>query len=603
MKKSVFTKIAAAAMSLLIVIGTLFSCFAALPELSLEQLQVSPGNTRAKNPVYNYAWLDTVIVRDDSAKINACEIVPVDDCPYCMTQDEFVSETEEYMKLFDLNVDNVSEAFFYLLKNIYYTLVALGMDEPDYDTVYNYLSSYGISLTYSDSDFTAVYAQILYSCLKDNSFYILYGKNVDIPKGITLEHAMVIYLAEALDIYLPSGITTITGLTLYVMRSVLPESELPISNNPTDEEAFYWAKVAVSAKNGYEVPTAAYDKISDVQSDYVDYAYFASILAVKYDVTLNPVKLCAAMTSGESYAVEYLILKTMLDESNVSYDDNASLTELFDLACKSGHFALDNEFYSDIYEYNVSVPYESEKVWLTPFALCGQLEGGNNSYFTVKIDGQDASHGTTQSVLLKTRRQSIKIECTYNDGVEQGTAVYILNIRKEAKQDAAVTTENSGVLGSIENAIMQALPGDSVEAAARVGEAFGIVDSAVEGIADVTVVTTYGAEKSSNAKAPYSTTSSTQTTQQKAGMTFTTYAESEKTSYSSEDIFTTYPEETSGGVFARAAAAINENPVVVATPVSLSAIGLALGLVFYKKRKNPTDELIISDEDDINPEK
>lgn len=608
MKKTMFSKITAVAISLLIILGTLLTSFAALPEISLEELQAKPGNTRARNPVYNYAWLDTVIIRDDSAKINACELVPADKSLYGMTADEFVSETEEYKKLFDLNVENVSEAFFYLLKSVYYTLVALGMDEPDYDTVYKYLSDYGISLTYSDSDFTWLYAQVLYSCIKDNSFYVLYGKTVEIPKGITLEHAIVIYLAEALGITLPSGITTITGLTLFVMRSALPENELPISDNPNDEEGFYWAKVAVSAKNGYKVPTAAYDEASSVQKDYVDYAYFASILAVKYDVKVDPVRLCAAMTGSEPYAVEFLILKTMLDESGAVYDGNASLEELFDLACQNGWFALEHEFYSDVCEYSVTVPFECEKVWFTPFALCDQLEGGSTEFFTVKIDGQDAAAGKTQCVELKARRQSVKIDCAYNDGVEQGTVTYVFNIRKAAKDVSAVTTENGGVLGSIESAIMSALPADNANAAARVSEAFGIVDNAVSGAADVNLVTTYAAstEKAANNAAGSNTTAVAPTaaqTKEKEGMTFTTYAENEKTDYDGENLFTTYPEKTEGGVFAKAAAVINENPVAVATPVSAVAIGAALGLVFYRKRRNSAEDFVISDEEDINPEK
>ncbi|MCQ2463000.1 MAG: cadherin-like beta sandwich domain-containing protein [Clostridia bacterium] len=565
-----------------------------------------PGNTRAENPVYNYAWLDTVILRDDSAKINACELIPVDEYPYSMTADEFVSETEEYKKLFDLNVDNVSEAFFTLLDSIYYTLVALGMDEPDYDTVYNYLSDYGINLTYSNSDFTAVYAQILYSFLKDNSFYALYGKTVELPKGITLEHAMVIYLAEALGIALPSGIDTVTGLTLLVMRSALPEGELPISDNPTDDEGFYWAKVAVSAKNGYEVPTAAFNEISDVQSDYVDYAYFASLLALKYDVKLNPVKLCAAMTGGEEYAVEYLILKTMLDQKGAVYDDKATLEQLFDLACQNGWFALENEFYSDIYEYNVTIPYECERVWFTPFSLCGQLEGGKNEFFTVKLDGQSSASGTTQFVQLKTRRQTVKIECSYNDGVEHDTAVYTFNIRKAAKQEPAAVTENGGVLGSIESAIMSALPEDSVDAAARVSEAFGIVGSAVSDITNVPVITTYTVTTQNDTTSAATTGSVNETTEESSvtgateestGMVFTTYSDSEKPEYSSESVFTTYPEETQNGIFSKAAAAINNNPVAVATPVSAAALGAALGLVFYRKRRNSADDFTVSDED------
>lgn len=541
-------------------------------------VSVLPGNTRSQNPDYSHAWLDTVIVRSDASAILPDELEPVDSYPYSLTYDEFVHEASQYMVLFDLDTNSVTVGFDQLIQVLYYSFTALGLTD-DAGTMYDYLVEYGIDCNAgADSEQTKLmHMSIIYACLKNNAYYAVYGENITIPKGVTLEHAIVICLSQALGISLPSGVNTLSGLSLLVMRSYITDADLPVSANPDEAEAEYWAKISVAAAQDYQVPTVAFNEATGAQKEYVDYAYCASVIKLKYDITVNPLKLYEAVNNADTYAVHKLILKTMLDEKGISYSADETTQALFEKTCNNGYFELEKEFYSDIFSYNIYTDYACEKVWFSPFTLCEQLDG-DLSYLTMTLNGTPIKHGATASVDFNKANstQAVELKVTYNDGgFENDTVVYKFNLIKKSPEESTTQTENDNgsLVGTIEGFISSALPEDNIVAQQRVEEVFSGINEMMSTTHGDGVLTTYNTQTTASSSSVFTTFPST------------TQAQLTTSDASTSSLFTTYPAEKTQGGIGATFAAITENPIAVATPFSLAAIGTAVGLIINSRKR------------------
>lgn len=446
-------------------------------------MSVLPGNTRSSSPDYNYAWLDNIIVRDDAMAVTSSTIVPKpEDYPGSHTYDEFVKEVTQYSVLFDINEETVSVAYRELTNTMYYLAVAMGMTD-ELPVMRQYLQDYGIKLPDREAADDKAVIGVVYAALKYDAVYVLYEKHAEIPAGTTLEGALVIILASLTNSMLPSGINTVTGFSVNVVKDYVTQFEqLPISENPDAAEVFHWAKIITAATSDYQVPLAAYDKATESQKAYVDYAYNATIIDTVYDVTINPIHLIIATQSDDKLALQKLILHTMLTEREVSFSDKLSAEELFELANEYGCFALEDEFYTDILNYEITVAESCEKLWFTPFALADRLDGGNNDFVSVDLNGTLMKPSATMSVDLNPalRQEEVLMTVAYNDGTRNDSATYKFTVIKDASLNNKPTSDsNNDMVADIENFVNTIVPSDNEKVSEIVGNVFNGVDSQV----------------------------------------------------------------------------------------------------------------------------
>ena len=459
-------------------------------------LSVDPGNPRADDPTYSYAWLDNIVVRSDPNAVTSTVYTPTpEDYPYSQTFDQFVDEVNNYSLLFKLDEETVE-----LANLIYYAVTAMGFTS-DYDTMCDYIQGYGINLTENPVE-NAVAVAIVYAALKYDAVYVLYNKQVEIPVGATVDYALIIILSQLTGTMLPSGIDTYSGLGLLTIKNYIAEFEqLPVSENPDSAEIFHWAKIITASENNYQVPTAAYQDATRAQKEYVDYLYYASIINTVYDVNVDPVYLVLAMQSTEENSLQRFILKAMLDEKKVAYVPEAGCEELFVLACENGCFALEDDFYTDIFSYKMTVPADCEKVWFTPFALASQLEGGNDAYLKLYLNGKEMAPNSTVSTPLDLAKaeETVELKVVYDDGrnpVEQ--AVYKFRVIKDAALvEANKPVAENDMVGQVEQFIGTIIPDSNSVANEKVDEIFSSIDTAISQVGDnidTNLLTTFGTE-------------------------------------------------------------------------------------------------------------
>lgn len=552
-------------------------------------LNVLPGNTQSNSPDYSFAWLDNVVIRDSTTAITTSRLVPHGEYPYSHTFDDFVKEVGQYSVLNLINEKTVADAYDQIVTVLYYSVTALGMT-TDEETMKAYVQNYGITLPAVEDVDSNVKVAVVYAALKYNAVYVLYNKELSMPKGITLDNAVCVILAEITGTFLPSGVDNLTGFAVNSVKTYISQFEtLPISKNPDNNEVFYWAKVVTAVTNDYDVPTVAYDKATTAQKEYVDYAYFATILNTVYQIKLSPIRLLVADRSEEKNAVEKLILETMLSEANVAYDSDDSAENLFKLACENGYFELDEEFYSDIFSYDLYVAEDCQKVWFTPFALAGQI-GGNDGLVRIFLGDKEMKPNETTYYTLDSskKNETIELRVVYGDEVE--TVTYKFKILRKDKSENTNSSQSS-LVNDIQNMIGDVIPEGNEKASEIVNSVFSQIDSAFSTEATVTnenILTTYGAEAT--------TTPGYQGSPNKVsdGVDFDylgkllseTYINSDDASKLISNFENgTVKEKESKNFVQRTVETIKKNPEITAVPTSIIALGGLAGYIWTKRKK------------------
>lgn len=573
-----------------------------------ENYQLRPGNTQASNPEYNMAWLNQLFVRDDVMAIKTARLVPKAEYPYRVTYEEFIAEAGDLVKLYSLDEQTVEDTFGTSLEIFVYLVTAMGMT-TDYDTMLSYIASQGIRMPSEMNTSDKMMVSAVYAAMKYNAVYVITGTELSIPRGTTLEGAAVNIIGAFMSIHVPSEINSFLGLGVYAMKDYIEQlNEVPLTDNPSNEEVFHWIKAAAASKKGYPIPLISYDNTTDIQKEYVDYSYCASVLDNVYDITIDTFALMEADKTRDTAVIAKLIVTTMLDEKGVSYNENASCENLFKLACENGGFDLEEEFYSDIYNYDLYVNDSCEKLWFTPFALADQI-GGDVKYISIDLNGAKiGSASTTYVALDKTKKQeTVKMKVNYDDGAGVSeVALYSFNVIKV--KDTSSQVHSDDLVSQIQASIDSVVPQDNITANTVLDGVYNLVTSVSQQIEENasrseeernSIIPTY---PDATASAGYSGNA------QKVndGVDFDYLKELFGETYAQNEISVTSSyladKDNNTTVASRAAEVIKENPEIVVAPTSIAAVGGLAGYLFFKKRK-PTEFLDIDESEESGSDK
>lgn len=589
MKTKRFLTLLISAVLVLAVVSSTFIAGAAT--FDKDALELKPGNLQFVSSEYSMAWLDKLIIRDDVNAITTSRIVPKADYPYSTTYEQFIEEVNARSFVTVLNENTLDTALNSMLKYFYYAAVAMDMVD-DYDTMVKYLQNKGIRVPLEVKAEQKIEVAVVYAALKYNAVYALYGRNVELAKGTTLDEASAAIIAAVGGVTIPSKVRSLGGLSAYFMEGYISElDEIPLTDNPGIDELFYWVRAVTAAKNDYLVPMISFDQTTPIQRDYVDYAYYASVLSTFYDVHIDPLALAKADDENDTAAIPKLILKTMLKEKGIKYNDNAAGENLFDLACVAGCFPLEEEFFSDIYDYDLYVSKDCEKLWFTPFAMAEQL-GGSNDKIRVNIGDKEIKAASTTFAPLNPNKsnEKVKVTVTYDEGHPNPTqAVYNFNVIK-VKDTKTVSENQNSVVSDVEYQIKKVLP----EGSSKSNQAVDSIFEGVNKVASQVVVETKKPEEKTTApeeKDPaiietYPTAEKPDS-ETKSDFSYLNDLFNETYALDGDAVYTTEQaaEKSGDGALQKTVQAVKENPEIVAVPTGAVTGGVLVGYVFSKKKK------------------
>ena len=586
-------------LAVLIFVIAAFPLSASAVVVSLEDgLALNPGNTRNPNPVYNFAWLDQLFVRTDAMAVAPSVLTPTPaDNPYSHTYEEFIDECDRYITLSSLNEKSVNSVYSLLVEAVYYTVVAAGMTE-NFDAMCAILTDNGIILPDEVTNEDKMKVAVVFAAMQYNAIYVLYEKEAVLPAGITLDTALTIILGSLTGIDVHSGVNSVSGLGVQAVKQYLDDFDyIPLSDNPSTEELFYFLKVAVITENSDSVPMTKYSKVTADDKEYVNYKYFATILGSAYDIEIDPDVLYYAEKSGQSLAVQRVVLEAMLNGKSVAYSESYSVEKLFKLACKNGCFPLEQEFFSDILSYKLEVAPSCEKIWFTPITIGDQLNGGNKEPISIYIQGKSVAPGSTTFADLDTSKseETLFLEVNYTEGAKKDVALYEFRIIKNPALESE--TKATDVVGQVQEMVNGLIPTDNEKASQIVESVFsgineGVSQTDVQGYVG-NILSTYANEFSLVAGSATTGVYNTDYLGELLEGMYETDADGNIITTKTYTVTTEEAENENGGFIQQVTQTVAENPEIVAAPTGLIALGGLLGFMMNKKHK---DSLRFDDE-------
>lgn len=383
------------------------------------------------------SWLRKLVIKEDmlstSGLINEEILHPVSSYPYTSDPAHFKAQVEEYIELYTLDDESQRAAYLYLLNQVGALGIIAEPDTTDEDKI-EWLKNQGIIITEEDEKDPEKKLMMvaLYALMKNDIYYVYTGKTLKIPEGTPMEEAVVMYLnalsgngSELSDFLIKFfGSASIGNLDDYIyytsLMSLYTQGYVSPIEIPTITRNEVYRRVAImtirTAGIAIDAETATTEEIR--------HKYLAAMLGTQYSVTIDPTAFKKAM--NQSTAPYYILQRMAYEDARVTISQNRyTYEECFSLVLqKTTRFNLKNEFYSDIYEYDIYLDNIRENISIntTPISKSGA---------SVSINGVDVTTGSYALVELAGKaKETITIISQCKANKKTDTTVYKINVHQ-----------------------------------------------------------------------------------------------------------------------------------------------------------------------------
>lgn len=382
------------------------------------------NNESEENP----AWLSDIYVRESSTDFVKNPMVPRSEGIYSRTLGGFRKEVAELKKLATMTADDLGDAYVKVITQIYQLIDQTGIFD-DYDVMKSYLQTeHKIVFPDDDSAVNKTYVAVAYACLKYDLLYPVLGIHFDVPDGTSINRTVVLIAAALMGDTVPADVETIEEYAILNIKKTLIENGYKVSENADADEIYSLYKIMMAEKQGYRIANQDVANYTQKDKNYLTGAYTAALIKMTYAVAPTPEDALIVVTSSDKDAMPALILGLMIESKGESTLNDNTLEDLFRHACRLGLFDLDNEFYSDIYEYDVYLDYNCKSIWITPFAFATELGSDKTQYAKITINGTAVKSGASHNFAITGDLTVAKIAVNYDDGTVKNSATYTLYI-------------------------------------------------------------------------------------------------------------------------------------------------------------------------------
>lgn len=352
---------------------------------------------------YHLSWLRKLNIKEDilsSSGSKLSTLKPVSNDPYTYTVKSFEKEVNSYSKLYALDNDLQKAAYLFYFKQID-AIALIARTSVTASSKRSFLKSKSIVLP-ADADTNEVQALLidaLYAFMDYKLYNVATGKpesDIVIPSNTSLDKALLIYTTKLAGADTPvtnfikeqMGISSINSFedsvyytVLYALREkyIISTGDLSTISKPDA-----YKKTAVMEANSYGVNIN-----SSASTDNIKSAYLAAFLGSKYKVNIDYNQLKAKQSQNK---IPFYILELMAKEDkNYTITDGTSLTLAFNYVSKNTkRFNLDNDFYADINEYNITLTEKRSQVYIRAIPLVtDDIAGGKNYVKLFLSDGTE----------------------------------------------------------------------------------------------------------------------------------------------------------------------------------------------------------------------
>ncbi len=405
------------------------------------------------------SWLRQLTVKEDMLSpggiMNEAILKPVTSYPYTSDAPHFKAQVEESIKNYTLDEESQRAAYLYLLNQIG-ALTLISEPTVSDQTKADWLRQQGIVVTPEDEADAERVLMIsaLYAMMRNDLYYVYKGEHLEIPAGTPMEEALVMYIAalsgnkNSLTAFMLKffGADSLGSLEDYIyytsLMSLYVNGYASVSEIPKLDRPEVFRRVAIMTIKGYGL---SIDSESATQEELTQ-KYLTAMLGTQYQVKLDPQSLIKA---SKEQSIPYYILQRMAQQdSNVTISHKKyTYQECFNIVLKkTTRFDLEQEFFSDINEYDIHLEAKRKNISINPNPI--QATSG------VTINGKSVTPGQYAVVeLLDTTKQVITIVCTYTVNELKRSTTYKLNVYQGVKEpeDSNIT----GIVPTLGTTILQ----------------------------------------------------------------------------------------------------------------------------------------------------
>ncbi len=396
----------------------------------------------------NVSWIRKLVVKEDLLSVEgiATEAVlhPVTTYPYTTDAEHFKAEVEESTKQYTLDEESQKAAYYYVLQQIG-ALTVFSEPTTSDQTKADWLRSNGIIITAEDEADADKVLMIsaLYAMMRNDLYYVYTGNHYEIPEGTPLEEALVQYIIalsgqdNSLTTFMIKffGKTSIGSFEDYIyytsLMALYTNGYVSISEISKITRAEVFRRVAIMTIRTYGLAIDA----ENATHEELQQKYLTAMLGTQYKVSLDPSSLVKA--DGNQSIAYYILQRMAREDSNITISNKKyNYKECFNIVLKkTKRFNLENEFYSDIYEYDVYLENNRSSININPTPLTGTA--------TVTINNKAVTSGQYADIPIENVEvQTVNVVCNYkiNDN-ETSTSTYKINIHQgvEPPKDSNLT--------------------------------------------------------------------------------------------------------------------------------------------------------------------
>ena len=406
------------------------------------------------------SWLRQLYVKENMLSVDGIiveePLYPVAEYPYVTDAPCFKEEVEEYAEYYTLDEESQKAAYIYVFQQLGAMSIIADPEATDQSKA-DWLREQGIIITpEQEEDPDSIFMiSALYALWKNDFFYVLEGERITIPAGTKLEAALMMYMVAMGDddrsliafVSKYFDITEIISLEDYIYYTCLFAlytngyiSSREIVTIPRNE-AFRRLAIMSISNAGISVD------VNTATDEEIQIKYMAAMLGIQYSVTLDP---DSTFKANRNKTLAYYIIQRMAYEDKKLAISSSKYTyeQAFDLISKkTNRFDLEQEFYADIYEYNVHLDHFRELIYINPTSI-------TNANVTVKINDKKVNLSQYAKVPLNADPiQIILVDVQYNGPTKEHTT-YRLNVY----QGTTPPPDDENITGIVSNVGVDIIP-------------------------------------------------------------------------------------------------------------------------------------------------
>lgn len=394
-------------------------------------------NTQYKYEENDPSWLRQLTIKEDmlssSGLINEEILHPVSSYPYTSDPAHFKAQVEEYIEIYTLDEDSQRAAYLYLLQQVGALGIIAEPDTTDEDKI-EWLRNQGIIITKEDKNDPEKMLMItaLYALMKNDIYYVYTGKTLTIPEGTPLEEAIVMYLmalsgdgselsAFVLKFFGSASIGNLDDYIYYTsLMALYTQGYVSPLEIPTITRNEVYRRVAIMTIRTAGIAIDA----ETATTEEIQHKYLAAMMGTQYSVTVDPAAFKKAL--DKKTAPYYILQRMAYEDSKVTISATKySYEECFKIVLQKTHrFDLEDEFYSDIFEYDIYLENIRKNISVNTNPI-------NKTGTTISINGVDVTAGSYAVVELAGKtKETITIICKNTTNKKTNTSIYKVNVHQ-----------------------------------------------------------------------------------------------------------------------------------------------------------------------------